>query len=57
MASKTGDSFASASSASFLIARSGSVCGTLVSGDISINIDACFLSSPRIVRSKVSSMR
>jgi hypothetical protein len=44
-------------SASFLIARSGCTCGTRVSGDISINIDDCFLSSPRIVNRKVSSMR
>jgi hypothetical protein len=35
-----------------LIARSGCLCGTRVSGDISIKIDDCFLSSPRIVRRK-----
>jgi hypothetical protein len=53
MASNTGDNLASASSASFLMARSGWVCGTRVSGDISTNIDDRFLSSPRIVRNKV----
>jgi hypothetical protein len=57
MASNTGDSFPSASSASFLIARSGWSWDTRVSGDISISIDDCFLSAPRIVRSKVSSMQ
>ena len=40
----SGDSFDSASSAIFLIARSGCACGTRVSGDISINIDDCFSS-------------
>ena len=50
MASNTGDSFASASSASFLIARSGCVGGTRVSGDISISIEDCFVFSPRIAR-------
>jgi hypothetical protein len=39
------------------IARSRCVCGTRVSGDISISIDDCFLSSPRIVLRRVSSMR
>src|ERR1700724_35458 len=56
MASNTGDSFASASSASFLMARSGWSWGTRVSGDISISIDDCFLSSPRIVNGKVGSI-
>ena len=55
--SKTVDSFASVASASVLIDRSGCICGTRVSGDISINIDDCFLSSPRIVCRKISSMR
>jgi hypothetical protein len=47
--SKTGDSFARAPSASFLIARSGCVAGTRVSGDISINIEDCLAFSPRIM--------
>jgi hypothetical protein len=56
IASNTGDSFAKAASASFLIARSGCDCGTRVSGDISTNIDDCFLSSPRIVHRKARSI-
>ena len=48
IASKTGDSFTSAASASFLIARSGCVAGTRVSGDISISIDDCLVFSPRM---------
>ncbi len=54
---RTGDSFESAASASFLIARSGCVAGTRVSGDISISIEDCLVFSPRIVNRKVSSMR
>jgi hypothetical protein len=57
IASNVGESFASASSASFLIARSGCVGGPRDSGDISNSIDDCFLSSPRIVRRRVSSIR
>ncbi len=48
IASNTGDSLTSAASASFLIARSGCVGGTRVSGDISISIEDCLVFSPRM---------
>jgi hypothetical protein len=46
--SNTDDSFARASSESALMRRIGCAAGTRDSGDISINIDDCFLFSPRM---------
>jgi hypothetical protein len=46
--SNTEDSFARASSESALMRRIGCAAGTRDSGDISINIDDCFLFSPRM---------
>ena len=48
IASNTDDSFARASSESALMRRMGCVAGTRDSGDISINIDDCFVFSPRM---------
>jgi hypothetical protein len=48
IASNTDESFARASSESALMRRMGCVAGTRDSGDISINIDDCFVFSPRM---------
>jgi hypothetical protein len=55
IASRVGDSFVSTPSASCFTRRKGCLLGTTLSGDISANIEDCFVSFPLMAR-KVSSI-